>query len=134
MSHTQKPTLGEDAKISIVMHEYDTLRNEILLKYSTSVQLITQTFVVLVALLGALVVLLQATTILTTKALFLTSLSLTGAATVLVLISIVWLDYDTKRASGRLREIESQVNDRAGERLLLWETQYGWGGTFRKVR
>jgi len=116
------------------MHEYDTLRNEILLKYSTSVQLITQTFVVLVALLGALVVLLQATTILTTKALFLTSLSLTGAATVLVLISIVWLDYDTKRASGRLREIESQVNDRAGERLLLWETQYGWGGTFRKVR
>jgi protein-S-isoprenylcysteine O-methyltransferase Ste14 len=134
MPDTQKLVLGEDIKISIIMHEYDTLRNEILLKYSTSVQLITQTFVVLVALLGALVILLQATTILTTKTLFMTSLSLTGAAAILVLISIVWLDYDTKRASGRLREIESQVNDRAGERLLLWETQYGWGGTFRKVR
>lgn len=34
---------------------------------------------------------------------------------------------DVARASKRIRQIEVDVNNRAGEELLVWETGWGWG-------
>ena len=34
---------------------------------------------------------------------------------------------DVARAARRIRQIEADVNKRAGEELLVWETGWGWG-------
>lgn len=45
---------------------------------------------------------------------------------------IAWNAKNTRSFTKRLREIEAQINDLAGDRLLLWETVHGWGGMWGK--
>ena len=117
----------EAIKISVVMHEYDTLRSEILLKYNTTTQMVAQTCVVFAGFVAALIVFQQANTI-SVRALVILLVALVLLAAIFIIGSISWLNYDTRRLSKRLREIESCVNARLGERLLRWEIDYGWEG------
>jgi hypothetical protein len=40
---------------------------------------------------------------------------------------VVWNEINTRRFTARLRVLENDINRRAGERLLIWETDSGWG-------
>jgi hypothetical protein len=42
-------------------------------------------------------------------------------------VAILWTSKNTESFTARLRELEEEINRRAGERLLVWETDYGWG-------
>jgi hypothetical protein len=44
-----------------------------------------------------------------------------------------WNENNTISFTRRLRELEAEITQRAGERLLLWETVHGWGGMWRKT-
>ena len=55
-----------------------------------------------------------------------------------VLFAFRYIEYDILAAAARLRGIEADVNARAGERLLTWETdnglyKTGYGARFRYV-
>jgi hypothetical protein len=43
-----------------------------------------------------------------------------------------WNENNTISFTRRLRELETEINALAGERLLRWETVHGWGGMWRK--
>ena len=48
-------------------------------------------------------------------------------------VLVGWNEKNTQTFTHRLREIEPEINTLAGDRLLVWETDYGWGGMFRKT-
>ena len=98
--------------IEILLHEYDTLREEVLRRYDAQFQSIGAMAVVLVGLLAALASHFDP------KSVYL-----------LIFISLfvfaaiwLWADFDITKAAQRLRELEASINRRAGEDLLRWET------------
>lgn len=119
-------------KISIIMHEYDTLREEIIQKNLNTTQIVSQSSIATITLIGVI------------SAVFIANL-VSNLAFVLLLITIIptfiaisgtailWLSADTRKLSRRIREIERDINKRTGERLLRWENDYGWGDTLRKI-
>lgn len=46
---------------------------------------------------------------------------------------VTWNELNTRGFTTRLREIEAELNRRARQRLMLWETDWGWGGMFWPV-
>jgi hypothetical protein len=56
-----------------------------------------------------------------------------AAIAVYFCVLIGWNEKNTRGFTHRLREIEPEINDLAGDRLLVWETDYGWGGMFWKT-
>jgi hypothetical protein len=53
-----------------------------------------------------------------------------GIALLISLFIVVWfvlrvLDYDTRNAAARIRELEHIINLKAGSKLLAWETDHG---------
>jgi len=107
-------------KIAILLHEYDTLRNEIIQRNTVMFQSIGIYATVLV---GLLVLISQ-------KGMNYDFVMV--AATIVFGGALVWIDVDTAKAAERVREIESIVNSQAGETLLIWETQRGLGGLLGK--
>ena len=102
-------------KIEILLHEYDTLRDEIGGRTRDGFNMFA-----------------------ITSALFVGALSLLyGKAGTVVVVIVGILGaiafavaaretfYRIARAAERLREIEGDVNERVGEKLLVWETQWG---------
>jgi hypothetical protein len=52
----------------------------------------------------------------------------------LIIVSAVaiayWNNGNTRAFTARIRALEEDINRRAEERLLLWETDHGWGSIF----
>ena len=104
--------ISEKDKVQILLHEYDTLRTELIHRGNNMYQL--------VAVAGAIVVWLVSRVL---DARFWILLVLAG-----VVVSIFsWFIYrDMTKAAERVRQLEKDINKRAREELLIWETQ--WGG------
>jgi hypothetical protein len=105
-------------KIEILLHEYDTLREEIMSRYSAQFQAIGVFGAVFVGLLAAIATGMNAHV----------GYSLIVLSFFIFLALFVWADNDITRAATRLIELEKEINGRAEERLLVWESNRVWGG------
>lgn len=119
-----------DLKISIIMNEYNTLRDELISKNSNSSQLVGNAGIVAVTAIMAIITAMPHENLADYAALFIWILLVLLLFSMISLVSVLWLNYDTQRVSKRLRCIEEDINRRTGEHLLVWESQYGWGGGF----
>ena len=105
--------IDPEEKIRILLSEYTGLRSEIIAKTGHGLQV--SGFVV--TALSFLVS--QTQSWLTIPVVALIVLLVIGAGGMIL--------NDVARAARRIRQIEADVNDRAGEKLLVWETGWGWG-------
>lgn len=99
-------------RVTILLAEYNTLRAEVLAARAAVVQAIGIGAPVSVGLLAG------------------GYYSLSLIVLVVVVLSSIWNDQNTRAFTARLRDLEKAINERAGERLLLWETDHGWGSIF----
>ena len=106
-------------KIQILLHEYASLRNELLSRYVAQYQ---SSAVLAVVSIGLITLWSRGDVIGST------SISLMGGTFFLYLVVLIWIDYDIAKAATRLRKLEKEINTRAGETLLTWETDWGLGG------
>ncbi|MGA2542308.1 MAG: hypothetical protein ABSG78_12205 [Verrucomicrobiota bacterium] len=118
-----KPELfSEKDKISILLHEYDTLRQEILARTNHGWQLI--------AVGAALFVwLIQAKPD--------SNFWVGFVAVVLAILLGAWTTFgNIAKVAKRVEELEREINFRAGEELLVWEMRHGGGltGFVRRLR
>jgi hypothetical protein len=111
-------------KIQILLHEYNTLRAEVLSRYSAQFQSST-------VAVGALIGLMVAASNPGVGFNWLIILLLIATGPIYGGV-LFWIDIDIAKAAKRLREIETQVNSLAGETLLRWENKYGLGGIVGK--
>ena len=106
------PKFSDKDKITIIMGEYNSLRNEILVRTGHMYQL-------LVLGAGVLISIITGTYGARTIHIFL--------ASVFVVLAFSWLiERDIRKAARRIREIERYVKQKTGENVLIWENQ--WGG------
>ena len=54
------------------------------------------------------------------------------AGSTLLLVTWLRFGYHIKKLTGRISDIEQQINTLADEELLKWETHYGWGKYTKK--
>lgn len=108
----QDDVLNTQGKVQVLLHEYASLRMEIFHRTGHVIQLVT--------VCGALFLWLASRPI---DLRF--WISLVAAVVVLGLFRRV-IHRDIEKAAERLRQLEEDINRRAGEELLVWETR--WGG------
>ena len=120
-------------KVTILMHEYDTLRAELIAKNANATQIVTQATLVLIGIITAVLLAYQSFGLSSSLSIF---FGTTSAILCLAVVGVayVWLDRDTVKLSGRLRQIEASVNKSAQEEILVWETQMGAGAAFPRAR
>ena len=106
-------------KIQILLHEYASLRNELLSRYVAQYQ---SSAVLAVVSIGLITLWSRGDVIGST------SISLMCGTFFLYLGVLIWIDYDIAKAATRLRKLEKEINGRAGETLLTCETDWGLGG------
>ncbi|MFA6054721.1 MAG: hypothetical protein WC769_05025 [Thermodesulfovibrionales bacterium] len=100
-------------KIQILLHEYDTLREEILTRSSHGILLFGVAIVLFVWLIIRDKVERR--------------LLIACIIIICLLGGVGWtINRDISKAASRLRELEKDINHRVGEELLIWETK--WGG------
>jgi hypothetical protein len=111
MSAPNPEVFSQKDKVTILLHEYNTLRQEILTRTTQGFQLL--------AICAALFVwIIQAN--LNWRFL----IGLIAAMAILLIGS--WITFNKiTEISIRLLELEKDINTRAGEKLLVWETQHG---------
>lgn len=112
--------LSQSDKIQILLHEYDTLRDEIIQRWVGTQQQISIAVLVFIGII---------TVLFSNQIKHPRDYVLYGTLGVAVCIFFyaMWqVDRDTRKAAERVREIERDVNARAGEELLQWESR--WGG------
>jgi hypothetical protein len=114
--------IGEKEKIQILLAECNSLRAEINARISSSFTVYSIAAAVFVWLLGQ-----QFGTSLLIGSL-LAAVGLTALAVAII--------HDCVRAALRVMQIEREINKRANERLLVWETYWGGqaGGAWRSSR
>lgn len=115
--------MDDDTKvyIQILMHEYNTLRAELITKGTA----VTQAATVAIATSAGIV-----TAVVGLKAnLWLCALALLPPA-VTTFFVIQCIEKPTKIIAARVRQIEKTVNNLARRQLLIHETENGWGGFF----
>jgi hypothetical protein len=110
-------------RATILLAEYNSLRSELLTRYTQHFQTIAAIAVVLIGLLTAGG---------TLKLNLCTIVTLIVLAILIFVGLFIWIDIEIARASTRLREIEGAVNGLAEQTLLRWETEYGIGGVIGK--
>ena len=104
-------------KITILLHEYDSLRSEVVQRYIGAFQLGVGGSTALAAF-GAWRLLVNDYT----------SIVLVALGFV-VLAFVIWqMERDTRRIAAHLRLLEADINKRAGEQLLTWETHFALKG------
>src|SRR2546421_9424266 len=104
--------LNDLEQVNIMLHEYDTLRNEILNRQNHLYQLFALAGLFFVWIAGHPIDL---------------RFWISIAAAILVLGFGYWFIFrDTEKAAERLRQIEKKINDLAQDEILVWETR--WGG------
>ena len=116
----------ERQKITILLAEYNTLRAEIIAAKGSAWQAVSLIVPVIVAIVGFYV----STTMHPTFSIVGSGV---GFIVVIILFAVWGVDMSTRKFAGRLRELEDDINRRAGERLLLWENEHGWGSMLRKT-
>lgn len=118
-------------KIDILLKEYDCLRQEILSRTNNRFLMMG----LVATFLGF--VLFTDNPVLEDHILGLSIRGLLLAGGGLVLLTVwLWLGYLIGTLAMHVSFIEQRVNELAGEKLLEWETRYGWGrwGRFSGVR
>src|SRR5262245_32997097 len=118
--------MGESQKITILLAEYNTLRNEVIAARANVAQAIGLVAVVLMGILGLIYSSNGPGDPRILKFIFVCAAGYLG-------FTLWWNEGNTRTFTRRLREIERDVNKRAGERLLLWETKFGWGSIIRNI-
>jgi len=113
MQSSDSYQLSREEKIKILLQEYTTLRKEIIAWTSHGFQMMS-----VGTALFAWVILIQ-----TRGALFWPGVTI---ALIIFLLAIWFTLRDIKKAATRIRELENDINRRAGEELLVWESR--WGG------
>jgi hypothetical protein len=112
MAEPSQERFSQEERVKILLEEYSTLRNEILTRTTNLYQLIAIGAVLFVWIVG------QPMNV---------RFWITLVVELVVLSFCYWLiSRDIDKAAKRLRELEKDVNRRAGETLLVWETR--WGG------
>ncbi len=110
---TEKQAVGfsDFERVQVLLHEYDSLRDEIQQRIAHVYQVVIICAVLATWLLGR----------------NLDGRFWAGAALLLLLIAAFgWFNgEDIKRAAAQLRGIEQHINHLTGEELLTWETHYG---------
>ncbi len=101
-------------KINILLTEYSTLRDELLQRNT----ILNQTFGI-AAIFATAALSLLATSLFEVGIIMIVNLPLPLAFFTLM------LRFDTDAAANRVREIEARINEIAGSRLLVWETDNG---------
>jgi lysylphosphatidylglycerol synthetase-like protein (DUF2156 family) len=104
--------------ITVMLHEYDTLRTETLYRYSAQFQTTTVFAAVVVGLV----------TLAVTRGFSRPIVALLIFALVVYFGMQIWIFHDVCRVHRQLDTIEERVNNLAGEKLLTWETEHGLGG------
>lgn len=103
---------SEEEKVKILLQEYATLRSELLTRTNNVYQLITISAGLFVWILGRS----------PSSVLFWLAL----VAVLAPFSYFYWLlSCDIAKAAKRVRELENDINRRAGETLLVWETSWG---------
>jgi tetrahydromethanopterin S-methyltransferase subunit G len=115
-------SIKEFQKVQIILHEYNTLRAEVLSRYVAQFQ----------AGGVASIVLLGVFSLFANQGFSYWYVGIGVLDGLLLGAVLFWIDIDIAKAAGRLREIETQVNTVAGETLLRWENKYGLGGIVGK--
>ena len=112
--------VSDSTKITVLLAEYNALRDEVLA--ARNYMLVT--FNILI------------TATLTLLGLFLSNTLQFGALNYMIIesllvlffsITLLWNNYNTRKFTKRIREIECDINRLSGDILLIWETRYGWG-------
>jgi O-antigen ligase len=104
--------IGEKERVQILLAEYSSLRAEILARTTSVYQ------VAAISALAAIWLLQQP---------FGKRLLVGGILAVVGLSICAWvLARDSMRAALRVQELETEINRRAGEHLLVWDNE--WGG------
>jgi hypothetical protein len=118
MSGTEvTPALERRDKILILLAEYNTLRTECQHRLTLFIQSTGIAITVVVGLVGVAI----------TNAQFPALYYLGGGALLLYAVLVALIDINVAQLAKRVVELEGQINGIAGERLLKWETEYGWG-------
>ena len=112
--------MDNSQKIPILMAEYNTLRAEVLAARANVAQAIGLTFATLMGIIGFSF----STGI---KGPWWVPWAIAAIAFAYFVFTFSWNEKNTRNFTRRIRAIEKDVNDRAGERLLTWETELGWG-------
>jgi hypothetical protein len=112
MIESVKAQFSEEERVKVLLHEYATLRNEILTRTTHLYQLIAVGTVLFVWIMG--------------QPLTARSWVVLGVGVFLIAFFYRLISRDIEKAARRLRELEEDINHRAGETLLVWERK--WGG------
>ncbi len=104
-------SFNETEKVGILLHEYDSLRREIHTRTANLYQVIAVAAALAVWLLG--------------RDANIVSCAVGAAAFGAILYLYAVIRHDIRKAAARVRELEQNVNRRAGEQLLDWETVHG---------
>ena len=116
--------MEDNEKIAVLLAEYNSLRSEVLAARTAATQAVGIGVPVLMASLG-----LALSSVAIASAGHRYVLAALGVFAVFcICFFVVWNELNTRRFTARIRDIEADVNRRAGERLLTWETDHGWGG------
>ncbi len=111
MAERQPVGFSDFERVDILLHEYDSLRDEIQQRIAHVYQVVIICAVLATWLLGR-----------TMDGRFWLGVTLM----LLLIAAFGWFNgEDIKRAAAQLRAIEQHVNDLSGEDLLTWETHYG---------
>lgn len=127
-------------KTQIILHEYDSLRAEIVQRSGYMFQLIE-----VAAVIGFGLIIIFTTDIkyrqkLLSKSTFgILFWSALSATIILFVIALFGFHRDIEKSAARIREIETHINSTYGEELLQWETRWGgavtgYWGLGKKVR
>jgi len=108
-------------KVEILLHEYDTLRDEVVQRYNAIQQQIS---IFVLMIIGTLTILSTYSEQRWGWSLFLYLLLALGLCVFAFALRINHLDI--QKINTRLRELEADINQLAGEQLLKWETY--WSG------
>lgn len=119
--------LDECHKVAILVAEYNTLRTEVVAARASVAQAIGLSSAVLMGVVAFS---------------FSTNFSgpnwvpwaIAAMAIIYVGLSCAWNEVNTRKFTTRLRLLETSINGRAGERLLVWETDSGWGSILAPER
>ena len=111
MAEQQPAGFSDFERVEILLHEYDSLRDEIQQRIAHVYQVVIICTVLATWLMGRTI----------------DGRFWFGATLMLLLIAAFgWFNgEDIKRAAAQLRSIEQHVNELTGEDLLTWETHYG---------
>lgn len=112
----QNQRLSKKEQVDVLLHEYDSLRAEVLERHTVLTQVIGFAVLVFAGITAILV---------SYPFYYLLVVALIG---IVFLIAFWRMDLDSAGAALRLCELEQEINKLSGKRLLQWESQ--WGGLF----